>query len=91
MSGVDPVSWIPHHLGKRSPGFLAQARTGIPENALAELSALERKVLDLRYGEDPLTVRQTAERLGMSNSSVQRTYQRAKRKLRGEVKRHRKG
>lgn len=53
----------------------------IPERHLAALSEDEREVLELRYGEEKLTVRQTAARLGVSKSSVQRTIQRARKKL----------
>ena len=66
-----------------SPAEPTYSRSGpdsIPERALAQLSALERKVLDLRYGLTEvasLTERQAAQRLGISKSAVHRAYQRA--------------
>lgn len=57
----------------------------IPERHLAALSEHEREVLDLRYGNDPLTERATAERLGMSRSAVHRACQRAKKILKDAI------
>ena len=47
-------------------------------NAVAELPADERRVIELRYGleeEEPLTVRQTGRRLGLSQEAVRRLEQ----------------
>ena len=82
----------PLHDGIQPPpedgGYFRSGPDSVPESRLAALSALEREVLDLRVGltgEPPLTVRETAERLGLSRSSVQRTYKKAQRKLLGPV------
>ena len=77
---------VPLHDGIQPPpedgDYFRSGPDSVPQNALAALSPREREVLELRYGEEPLIVRQTAERLGMSSSSVQRTYKRAREKLR---------
>ena len=85
-----------HSVPPAEEALLHEALLALLKAALDELAPKEREVMELRFGldgEDPLTLQEIGDRLGLSRERVRQIEARAKEKLRrgtkaGELRSH---